>query len=569
MILGGGSVVSRASPAAPAVAGEGAPPVTEYPIQLPNAGPLSIAQARDGTFWVAEFSAGQITQFLPANNTFRQFVVPEAHAQPAFVALDNLGRVWFSDQEGEGSIWMFDQADNTFTKHSTATVFSVPVGVLVDGKNNVWFAEDTGNALGELVYPSYTIREFPLPHANSGPAELALQAGGSALWLTESIGNRIAMFDISSQTFKEYVPSVPFASPVGIVLDESGNVWVSEHGGSSIVRFEPSPGTFTKFPTSPPPPSSQYPNSAPATLAIDSQGRLWFVEHFSNTVGRLDPATQSIDEFRIPSSGVYSILSAVDSSGNFWFTEFTANKIGTIPKGALIPIMVGAASTNSPSVAAGESLEEQFTVRNAGSSSIKVQLASTSTFSGSHAAVILNATELSLAPGQKGSVLVRISPDRSVAAGRYSFGVTAQEANISTVGIGIVEVTTNPIDTFLYQSLPDILLAPLLILALANVYIRLVRRQGGSPPRPAPATKPSLLSAVMISAAYFVASWLIPVAKAKCPGLPGLGSQGGGPSYAGVFFDVVEVAGIIILGYFLVRGLTNERRKRKRIQGGP
>ena len=188
-----------------------------------NPGPLSIVAAGNGSFWVAEFSGGAIAQFFPSNGTFHQFPVPSNDSLPAYITVDRRGMVWFSDQGGTGTIWMFNPSTKSFTPHPTFCQDSVPVGVLVDAQNNVWFAEDSCSRLGELTYPNYVQEEYPLPLAGSGPAELA--KGGVAIWITESIGNRIAMFNTTTRAFKEFTPSVPFGSPVGIVLDSQGIVW--------------------------------------------------------------------------------------------------------------------------------------------------------------------------------------------------------------------------------------------------------------------------------------------------------------------------------------------------------
>jgi streptogramin lyase len=543
-------------------------PITEYPIPAQNSGPLSIAQAPDGSFWIAEYATGSIAQFLPSNATFRQFLIPEANALPAYITVDNFGKIWFSDQDAAGAIWMFDPATSNFTKHQTTTVYSTPVGVAVDARNNVWFAEDSGNNLGELVYPGFSIKEFPLPQAGSGPAELAIQHGltSTSIWLTESLGNRIAVFNVTSGTFKEYAPNVPFASPVGIVLDKGGDVWVAEHGGSSIVEFDPKTATFVSFPTSPPPASSGYPNSAPATLAIDGQGRLWFVEHFSDKVGRLDPATRSIDEFQIPSAGVYSVLSAVDRNGNFWFTEFSSNKIGIISGNATIPFTMRALQPPSLSLSAGKSIMEGFRVANNGTAPITIQLYATNTFSQSQASngASLNLTSLSLLPGKSAVLLASVNPDSGLSPGSYSVGVAGQFGAVSTVGVLVLQITPNATNVLLFQTLPDVLTVLILALVIANLYVwvfRLDRWRG---------TKSSAgfaLGLAVLSSMLLLGLVGAPATVSKCPGLPGIGSTSSGPSYVGIVVDVVQIVATAILAYFLIRGLRMEREMKSRTNG--
>jgi streptogramin lyase len=566
LVMDGPDGPQRLSIAAGTTASMQGSPITEYPIPLQSAGPLSIAQGPDGSFWIAEYSAGSIARFFPSNSSLRQYAVPENHSLPAYVALDRLGRVWFSDQGGRGAIWMLDPVTSQFVKHETIAGYSNPVGIAFDAINNVWFAEDSANALGELVYPSYAAKEFAFPQAGSGPAELAIQAGlrNQIIWITESLGNRIAMFNTVNNTFTEFTPSVPYASPVGIVLDRSGNVWTAEHGGSSIVRLDPKNDNFTFFPTSVPPASAGYPNSAPATLVIDDQGRLWFVEHFSNKVGRLNPATHSIDEFQIPSTGVYSVLSAIDSQERFWFTEFSSDKIGVILGNATFPITVEA-QTRSSVLAAGGSGPVSFRVTYNGASPVTAQLGVTSSFTQNGGAppideVSVGLSSIQLSPGKTETLVATVSPYSSLASGSYSVGLVVQEGNVSAVGIAVIMVTPNATNAFLFQTLPDALTIVNFALLFANVYVWAIRRP---PPESVAKIFRGSLAAILALLLVLLVIQLNPVTVAKCPGLPGIGSQTNGPDYVGVVFDVVEGATAIALAYFLVRGLRVAERERR------
>jgi virginiamycin B lyase len=530
-------------------------PVREYPITpvgplLKNAGPLSIAAGPDGTLWVAENSAGAIAQFFQSNGTYHQYLLPGSGSQPAYITVDGSGRPWFSDQAGTGTIWMFDPHALAFTAHPLPTSFSTPVGVAVDGQGNVWFAEDVGNKLGELAYPGYAVVEYPLPQPASGPAELALAPG--AVWLTESLGLRIGEFNTTTHTFREFSPSVPLGSPVGIVLGGNGLVWISEHGGNSVIEFDPKTDVYTYFPTSPPPTSSGYANSAPATLVMDHKGRLWFVEHFSNRVGRLDSSIGAMDEFSIPSSGVYSVQSALDSQGNFWFTEFSSNRVGMVPGTATVSQRISAASSGVPgaSVAAGYSVEERFIVTDVGPSPISLDLNTTSTFRTdgytSPSEVKLNASTVSLSPGEQKTLLATITPDASLTPGSYSVGVLASDGGLSSSGLLVLQVTLNPLYTAA-RDLPDILFLVIVTLLLGNIllYQKIHKVRGG------PSGK-GLKGALVLGLSFFLMVQSKP-AFAKCPGLPGVGSTSNGPDYYGIITLTAEVIVVVVLVVLLIR----------------
>src|SRR3989441_12204814 len=255
-------------------------PVTEFLIPYANSGPNAIVSAPNHILWFVEYNTGEIGEFNESSKAFNQIPIPPetGGAVPASLALDGLGRVWFTDQnKNNPSVWVLNASASrvTFHQYLTNTPNSTPVFVIVDnGTNDVWFTDTTANNIGNIDHLTGQITKFTMPTSNSGPAELALQNGTSYLWVTESFANKVARFDMASHNFQEFTPSVSLVAPVGIAVDKNGNVWVSEHGASSIAELIPSNSTFRKYPTTQP---STYKTTAPATISIDKQGRFWFV----------------------------------------------------------------------------------------------------------------------------------------------------------------------------------------------------------------------------------------------------------------------------------------------------
>jgi len=307
--------------------------ITEFQIPTSDSGPEAIIAGPNNRFWFTEFNAGKIGVLFGQNGIIHDFKANATGVEPDSLAMDMRGRIWFSDPSGQGSVWMFNPNTIVFRRFSTNTANSFPLFIFIDQTGNVWFTEVTGNRIGEILYPGNVMVEYLLPTPDSGPAEVAYQNGTSLLWITESYANRIARFNMTDHTFQEFTPSQPVNSPVGVVLDRAGNVWIAEHGGSSVDVFFPSNSTLRKYSTSPP--TRGYSFTAPATIAMDKKGRLWFMEHLADRVGRLDPTSSTLDEFNVPTSGSYSVLNALDQSGNFWFTQFAANQIGMVPANSL------------------------------------------------------------------------------------------------------------------------------------------------------------------------------------------------------------------------------------------
>ena len=306
--------------------------ITEYRIPTSNSGPEAIISAPNQVFWFTEYNAGRIGELFGQNGTIHDFKANSTGVTPDSLAMDGQGRIWFSDP-GQGAIWMFNPNNLVFRRFNTTSASSFPLSIFIDQSNNTWFTEATTDKIGEILYPSYSLIEFPVT-PGSGPVEIAHQTGTSLLWITETYSGKIAEFNMTGHSLvREYTPNPNPVSPLGIVLDQSGNIWIAEHGGSSVDEFFPSSSVLQKHQTSPPTGGFTY--TAPATVAVDVKGRIWFVEHLADRVGRLDAASNSLDEFNGVPDGSYSVLNTLDSSGNFWFTQYSANEIGTIPANAV------------------------------------------------------------------------------------------------------------------------------------------------------------------------------------------------------------------------------------------
>lgn len=542
-------------------------PIKEYPIPTLNSGPNAIVYAPNQILWFVQYNVGKIGELFPQNGTVKEFNITEAGATPASLAIDHSGNIWFTDQKLP-SIWELYPSNGAFRQYQTNTANSTPVFVLADSANHIWFTDTTANYVGEIDPATGMITKYQLPTSNSGPAEIAVQNGTSYLWITESFVNKIARLDIANHVFQEFSPSVSLVSPVGIAVDKNGNIWLSEHGGSSVAELITSNSTFRKYPTSQP---TNLKITAPATVTLDSSGQVWFVEHFSNKVGRLSPSTGQMNEFVIPTSGLaYSLLNTMDPNGNFWFTEYTANQIGMIPSSASAPVVID--SNNSPllplAVNAGQSISSQMSVSNGLSTPITVKLNVTSTFTTygqtSSSEVALSNYSLTLAPNQPKTVTATITPDSSLSSGTYAAGVEVTYGNTSVIGMVFLQVHGNPWVGLLLTYLPVIVIAAATVLLLTWLLIKRRRASASGISNVKPPIATILVVALTILA---FAVQAIPDSAAKCIGLPPPPPSNGapaGPDYFGLALDIGSLAFFALVAYLLLRDRLRKKGRDKK-----
>jgi virginiamycin B lyase len=331
--------------------------ISEYSVPTPTSAPLAITTDANGMVWFTESNASKLARFDPVDQSFAEYRVPGVGDMWG-VTLDHNGNIWLTQYSGKGSVSpggsvvfggtgrlvRFDPIRNNFTIIEVPTVGSFPMRLVVDDQNKIWFTELLGNKIGVYDQSKQQLTEYPVPTNASGPADLTFDTRG-ALWFTEAYARNLGEFFPWNQSFTEYPlgnasASQIVSSPVGLAIDNQGNIWVADHGGNWIVKFNPVTHGIAKYPTHFPP-QDVYPISLVNDLLIDSNGRVWFAEHAGNSIGYLNTQDYSMTEFPIPTGPISTCLwLALTPNGDVWFTEWSSNKIGVVHSNASIPVAV-------------------------------------------------------------------------------------------------------------------------------------------------------------------------------------------------------------------------------------
>jgi len=342
--------------------------VDEYVVPTLNSAPLAISVDKRGLVWFTESNASKIGVYDPKAESFREYVVPGVGDMWG-IAADASDSIWFTQYAGKGSvnpggsivpggqgrIGRFDPSTMNFTFVDVPTDGSFPMRLVSDSQGKLWFTEFLGNKVGVYDPATASLSEYQVPTEQAGVADLAFDSHGR-LWFTEAYARKVGSFDPVSKTFREYPtgPGVLLAvSPVGISVDESGYVWVADHGGNWVIRFDPRSEQVVRYPTAFPP-ASVYGISIPNGLLIDKAGRIWFTEHGGNSIGYVSPDGSMMVEFPIPTGPISTALwIALAPDGNVWFTEWSTNRIGVVH--ASLPPASLRVSEPSISLRAGQS----------------------------------------------------------------------------------------------------------------------------------------------------------------------------------------------------------------------
>ena len=276
--------------------------VTEYDVVRPTTEPHDVVLDKDGNIWYSDFGELFISKFDPKTLKLTEYPTkkfkPDAPEGNLSLALDKGGKLWFDTMyqgalgtidpktgetkfyplaaewndnrvqlnfvglrhDVDGKVWTksvgtqdifrLDLATNTWEKfHPTS---ALPPGrrysmyqVISDSKNNLWMAEFQEGYLGTIDAKTHAVKWFalPTPHARARRMEIDDQ---DRIVVTEYRGNKVALFDTKSETFREF-PLPPYTFPYRANIDRNGDIWASTMATDRVVRMNPKTGETQQY----------------------------------------------------------------------------------------------------------------------------------------------------------------------------------------------------------------------------------------------------------------------------------------------------------------------------------
>ena len=258
-------------------------------------GPHSMAQAKDGRFWITNALSATLMSFDPETKAFKLYEIGEGALYPHTIRIDSEGIVWFtiavSNQVGR-----FDPETETFTvlqlphngfwrwatdaffpmllkysaksprenkhidlsPHKTFSgieyqdLFNLPYGIDINPKDGgIWYAKLYGNMIGHIDPETLEITEYETPL--KGPRRPRFDADG-ILWIPSFDESALLRFDPTTGAFKTYpLPTLSpdeYETPYALnVHPGTGDVWMTSNMSDRILRFVPKEERFISYPS--------------------------------------------------------------------------------------------------------------------------------------------------------------------------------------------------------------------------------------------------------------------------------------------------------------------------------
>jgi virginiamycin B lyase len=486
--------------------------ITEYKLPAICEMPLGIA-VDDGKVWYVSTENGTLGAYNIQQNSFaKEVLIPVwksrlnhlDFSQVWAIKPDGKDNIWFTDEK-QNAVWKYIESSQTFDMYKVPTApkafdTTYPVSIDFDLNGNIYFVGIRSTSLwfGEVAKmrngTSNGISAIPMPVDKFSGIDPTLISTGSlavdndrnSVWVSMLAFQKrgeILRYDIGTKTFKVFDMPEELASPVGLVVDNSGNLWITDHGTSIFYKLDTSTGNITKFVTSKASPrttsnSKININNSPAgayTLPYwiqkSGDGSLWFNEHTGNRIAKFDPINNTLIEYWIPTQnklfgmcqnnnnnnaadknnnqkcGIanalqFSVGQNKNDSNQIWFTEWSENKIGKVNVQKQLPFHVSI-PIKEVAVKRGESLEVKVDIDTSTNQRIRMVAAGTFTSTGDlgNSTGSFSEESFSLSAGNTKQISFIFTPSSDLKAGVYMLMIGAENDDVSYLKAVRINIT--------------------------------------------------------------------------------------------------------------------------------
>jgi virginiamycin B lyase len=360
--------------------------ITEYKLPHTCEIPLGIAvDSHAGKIWYISTKQGTLGDYNLLTKKFDKEVnIPIWNVRKNPMEFSN---VWSVKVDPRGCVWFTDEKQNSIWRYSTSIGFDMykipdssesfgtvsPVSLDFDSRGNVYFVgmhssalwfgnstlmkNNTSDGITKITMPMNNLKGIDSKEISIG--SMTLDNKRNVIWISlsalESQGE-ILRYSLTSRTFDTFILPEQLSLPVGLAVDNNGNLWATDHGTSIFYMLNARSHNITMFATSKASPRIYGLNDS-NSLAEDANtlpywmeknvvdGSLWFNEHQGNKIAKFDPENNTLYEYWIPTQnrlwgdcpptskncGIANALQfSIGQNGQTWFSELSENKLGSI-----------------------------------------------------------------------------------------------------------------------------------------------------------------------------------------------------------------------------------------------
>jgi len=195
----------------------------------------------------------------------------------------------------------------------------IPTAVAVAPDGSVWFSIDGADAVG--VVRAGKVERIAKGSKSVEPIGIAVDPSGK-VWLTDAASASIVAISPTGE-----VQTIKLGTPIArlgrMTSAPDGSIWFAESTSYSITQFKN--GELTRH-------AVDSVRGGPFGVTATPDSAVWATLQSSNSLLRIAPDGK-MTEHQIPTPGVSPTDVAIDGSGAVWFLEFRSDRIGRYAAG--------------------------------------------------------------------------------------------------------------------------------------------------------------------------------------------------------------------------------------------
>jgi len=250
-----------------------------------------------------------------------EYNLPE-DAKPLFPLYDGKNSLWISDPSAP-RLWEFSLDTQKFLSFSfdgLTTTF-----LTQDNIGRIWFTDTPRNQIGFIDIETKEITTKTIPKldpviSENTPISILADFDGN-IWITIVNKDKILKYLPETDTFEEITLPDKQSLPFALTIDEDGNIWYSASGTGKIGFIDPKDNQITQV-------SSDTPLQSPESLIFDNDGNLWIAEHTGLAITKFNPVLETFERILVTNDEALPFGMTFDKYGNIWFAQHTVDTIG-------------------------------------------------------------------------------------------------------------------------------------------------------------------------------------------------------------------------------------------------
>jgi virginiamycin B lyase len=212
--------------------------------------PHGVIVGSDGGAWVTDSGLNAIVRVDSETFELSVFPLPGANANLNTAAIDPEGVVWFTGQNGiVGRVDPARHEPGDQAEIIEAPRGQGPYGITVTPDGDVYFASLAGSYLGRILPEGESFRVVVLDPPTPGQGtRRAWSDSQGVIWTSQWNAGQVGRYDPATGSWQEW--RLPGDSPqaYAVYVDERDDVWLSDFGSNSLVRFDPDTETSVSLP---------------------------------------------------------------------------------------------------------------------------------------------------------------------------------------------------------------------------------------------------------------------------------------------------------------------------------